>query len=92
MSELAESEKNDIPDGAIVVRSIVSSPLADRIAAHYGVEMKTVLTGLLALLLQKLSLLNIQRVKKHGLNLLKIQSEIKNLFSILQRFFYVRVC
>ena len=41
----ARSEKNDIPDGAIVVRSIVSSPLADRIAAHYGVEMKTVLTG-----------------------------------------------
>ncbi len=41
----ARTEKNDIPDGAIVVRSIVSSPLADRIAAHYGVEMKTVLTG-----------------------------------------------
>ena len=41
----ARTAKNDIPDGAIVVRSIVSSPLADRIAAHYGVEMKTVLTG-----------------------------------------------
>lgn len=41
----ARSEKNDIPDGAIVVRSIVSSPLADRIAEHYGVQMKTVLTG-----------------------------------------------
>jgi len=27
------------------VRSIVSSPLADRIAAHYGVTMKAVLTG-----------------------------------------------
>ena len=37
--------KSDIPTGAIVVRSIVSSPLADRIAAHYGVSMKAVLTG-----------------------------------------------
>lgn len=41
----AKSEKKDIPDGAIVVRSIVSSPLADRVAAHYGVTMKAVLTG-----------------------------------------------
>ena len=41
----ARSEKNDIPDGAIVVRSIVSSPLADRVAESYGVEMKAVLTG-----------------------------------------------
>ena len=37
--------KGDIPEGAITVRSIVSSPLADRIAEHYGVEMKSVLTG-----------------------------------------------
>lgn len=41
----ARTAKQDIPEGAIVVRSIVSSPLADRIAANYGVEMKTVLTG-----------------------------------------------
>ena len=41
----ARKAKNDIPDGAIAVRSIVSSPLADKIAAHYGVEMKAVLTG-----------------------------------------------
>lgn len=41
----ARSAQCDIPDGAIVVRSIVSSPLADRIAAHYGVTMKAVLTG-----------------------------------------------
>lgn len=41
----ARTARNDIPDGAIVVRSIVSSPLADRIAEHYGVTMKTVLTG-----------------------------------------------
>lgn len=36
---------NDIPANAIVVRSIVSSPLADRIAEKYNVEMKQVLTG-----------------------------------------------
>ena len=41
----ARSKKGDIPEGAIVVRSIVSSPLADRIAASYGVTMKAVLTG-----------------------------------------------
>ena len=41
----ARSAKNDIPEGAIVVRSIVSSPLADRIADHYNVTMKAVLTG-----------------------------------------------
>ena len=41
----ARSLKKDIPDGAITVRSLVSSPLADRIAEHYGVEMKAVLTG-----------------------------------------------
>ena len=41
----ARTAKKDIPEGAITVRSIVSSPLADRIAAHYGVTMKAVLTG-----------------------------------------------
>jgi len=41
----ARSAQGDLPEGAEVVRSIVSTPLADRIAAHYGVEMKTVLTG-----------------------------------------------
>ena len=41
----ARSAKGDIPEGAIAVRSIVSSPLADKIAAYYGVEMKAVLTG-----------------------------------------------
>ena len=41
----ARSARNNIPDGAIVVRSIVSSPLADQIASHYGVTMKAVLTG-----------------------------------------------
>ena len=41
----ARSTKNDIPEHAIAVRSIVSSPLADRIAQRYGVEMRAVLTG-----------------------------------------------
>ena len=41
----ARTAKKDIPEGAITVRSIVSSPLADRISAHYGVTMKAVLTG-----------------------------------------------
>ena len=41
----ARSNKGDIPEGAIAVRSIVSSPLADRIAEHYGIAMKNVLTG-----------------------------------------------
>ena len=41
----ARQKVGDIPKGAIAVRSIVSSPLADKVAASYGVEMKTVLTG-----------------------------------------------
>ena len=41
----ARSEKGDIPKGAIAVRSIVSSPLADRVAESYSIEMKSVLTG-----------------------------------------------
>ncbi len=41
----ARQSKNDIPASAIVVRSIVSSPLADRIAENYGVTMNAVLTG-----------------------------------------------
>ena len=41
----ARTAKGDIPEGAIVVRSIVSSPLADKIAEKYNVTMKAVLTG-----------------------------------------------
>ena len=41
----ARTARKDIPEGAITVRSIVSSPLADRIAESYGVTMKSVLTG-----------------------------------------------
>ena len=41
----ARTARNDLPDGAEVVRSIVSSPMADRVAANYGVAMNTVLTG-----------------------------------------------
>ena len=41
----ARSKMQNLPDNAIVVRSIVSSPLADRVAEAYGVTMKAVLTG-----------------------------------------------
>ena len=41
----ARSAQKDIPDGAVTVRSIVSSPLADQVAKKYGVQMKAVLTG-----------------------------------------------
>ena len=41
----ARAAQKNIPDGAIAVRSIVSSPLADRIADSYGITMKAVLTG-----------------------------------------------
>lgn len=42
---MSRSERGDLPVGAEVVRSIVTTPLADRIAEHYGVQIKTVLTG-----------------------------------------------
>ena len=38
-------EKGTMPEKAVAVKSIVSTPLADAIAAHYGVEMRNVLTG-----------------------------------------------
>ena len=41
----ARKELHNLPEEGVVVRSIVSSPLADRIAENYGVTMKTVLTG-----------------------------------------------
>lgn len=41
----ARTARGDLPNGAEVVRSIVSSPLADQIAKRYGVIMKAVLTG-----------------------------------------------
>ena len=41
----SRTARGDLPEGAEVVRSIVSSPLADRVADHYGVAMKSVLTG-----------------------------------------------
>lgn len=41
----ARTQRNDIPEGAMVVRSLVSSPLADRIAKNYNVAMNVVLTG-----------------------------------------------
>lgn len=38
-------EKGTMPEKPVAVKSIVSTPLADAVAAHYGVEMRNVLTG-----------------------------------------------
>ena len=38
-------EKGTMPERAVAVKSLVSTPLADAIAEHYGVEMRNVLTG-----------------------------------------------
>ena len=39
------TENGTLPDRAVAVRSIVSSSMADEIAANYGAEMRVVLTG-----------------------------------------------
>ena len=38
-------EKGTMPRNAVAVKSLVSTPLADAVAANYGVEMRNVLTG-----------------------------------------------
>lgn len=38
-------EKGTMPENPVAVMSIVSTPLADAIAEHYGVELRHVLTG-----------------------------------------------
>lgn len=38
-------EKGTMPKDAVAVKSIVSTPLADAVAANYGVELRSVLTG-----------------------------------------------
>lgn len=38
-------EKGTMPKNPVAVKSIVSTPLADAVAANYGVEMRNVLTG-----------------------------------------------
>ncbi|HAL88059.1 MAG TPA: phosphoglucomutase [Clostridiales bacterium] len=38
-------EKGTMPKHPVAVKSLVSTPLADKVAAHYGVEMRNVLTG-----------------------------------------------
>ena len=38
-------ENGTMPKNAVAVKSIVSTPLADAVAAHYGVELRSVLTG-----------------------------------------------
>ena len=41
----ARIEKGTMPEKAVAVKSIVSTPLADAVAANYGVELRGVLTG-----------------------------------------------
>ncbi len=41
----ARLEKGTMPENPVAVKSLVSTPLADAVAAHYGVEMRNVLTG-----------------------------------------------
>lgn len=38
-------EKKTMPEHPVAVKSIVSTPLADAVAKHYGVELRSVLTG-----------------------------------------------
>lgn len=38
-------EKGTMPQNPVAVMSIVSTPLADKVAEHYGVELRHVLTG-----------------------------------------------
>ena len=38
-------EKGTMPKAPVAVKSLVSTPLADAVAEHYGVEMRSVLTG-----------------------------------------------
>ena len=38
-------EQGTMPERGVAVKSIVSTPLADAVAKHYGVEMRSVLTG-----------------------------------------------
>ena len=38
-------EKGTMPQNPVAVMSIVSTPLADKVATHYGVELRHVLTG-----------------------------------------------
>ncbi len=38
-------EKGTMPNNPVAVKSLVSTPLADAVAANYGVEMRNVLTG-----------------------------------------------
>ena len=38
-------ENGTMPEKAVAVKSIVSTPLADAVAANYGVELRNVLTG-----------------------------------------------
>lgn len=41
----ARMEQGTMPKNPVMVKSIVSTPLADKVAEHYGVECRNVLTG-----------------------------------------------
>ncbi len=41
----ARIENGTMPKNPVAVKSLVSTPLADAVAAHYGVELRNVLTG-----------------------------------------------
>ncbi len=41
----ARIENGTMPENPVAVKSLVSTPLADAVAANYGVEMRSVLTG-----------------------------------------------
>jgi phosphoglucomutase len=42
---LSKKEFNKMPANPVLIRSIVTSPFVDKIAAHYGVTLREVLTG-----------------------------------------------
>ena len=45
LSYLLERDADNLPSDGFIVRSLVSTPLADKIAAAYGIEAREVLTG-----------------------------------------------
>lgn len=45
MDYILSAKQKDFKGDEFVVKSLVSTPMADAIAAHYGVEMRSVLTG-----------------------------------------------
>ena len=42
---LAEETGSEMPERPVAVKTIVTTPMAEKVAAHYGVELRNVLTG-----------------------------------------------